>query len=96
VKQHLVVTIADPAQRAWGFQLTARLASNTATMAGTFASTDQNTTLMCSSTDFNNFQEVDYAPGQHADLPRIHATAIHRAQPGRLQRHQGPHRVADL
>jgi predicted CxxxxCH...CXXCH cytochrome family protein len=30
VKQHLVVTVADPVQRAWGFQLTARLASNSA------------------------------------------------------------------
>jgi uncharacterized protein (TIGR03437 family) len=64
VKQHLVVTIADPAQFAWGFQLTARLASNTATLAGTLASTDQNTTLICSSSDFNIIVEVDYAPGQ--------------------------------
>src|ERR1022692_325423 len=66
VKQHLVVTIADPAptQRAWGFQLTARLASNSATLAGTFASTDQNTTLMCSSTDFNIFLELDYVSGK--------------------------------
>jgi uncharacterized protein (TIGR03437 family) len=47
VKQHLVVTIADPAQRAWGFQLTARLASNSSTMAGSFAFTDANTLLMC-------------------------------------------------
>jgi uncharacterized protein (TIGR03437 family) len=69
VKQHLVVTIADPAQRAWGFQLTARLATNSATMAGAFASTDQNTTLMCSSTDFNVFQEVDYAPGKTQTCP---------------------------
>jgi uncharacterized protein (TIGR03437 family) len=64
VTQHLVVTIADPAQRAWGFQLTARLASNTATVAGAFASTDPNTTLICSSSDFNIVEEVDYAPGQ--------------------------------
>src|SRR3954471_5531436 len=35
VKQHLVVTIADSAQRAWGFQLTARV-GNTSTMAGSF------------------------------------------------------------
>src|SRR5256885_14868636 len=28
VKQHLVVTIADPAQRAWGFQLTVRPANS--------------------------------------------------------------------
>src|SRR5437016_5482599 len=48
-RQHLVVTIADPAstQKAWGFQLTAK-AGTTATMAGTFASTDANTTLLCS------------------------------------------------
>jgi uncharacterized protein (TIGR03437 family) len=64
VKQHLAVTIADPAQRAWGFQLTARPASNSATMAGAFASTDQNTTVMCSSADFNVFQEVVYVSGR--------------------------------
>jgi uncharacterized protein (TIGR03437 family) len=69
VKQHLVVTIADPAQRAWGFQLTVRLASNPAAVAGTLASTDQNTTLICSSNDFNNFLEVDYAPGQTQTCP---------------------------
>src|SRR5664279_4669427 len=68
-KQHLVVTIADPAQRAWGFQLTARLASNTATLAGTFASTDQNTTMMCSSIDFNVFLEVDYVSGKTQTCP---------------------------
>src|SRR4051794_39164472 len=33
VKQHLVVTIDDPVQKAWGFQLTARLTSNSATLA---------------------------------------------------------------
>src|ERR1035438_9116065 len=64
VKQHLVVTIADSAQRAWGFQLTARLASKTSTMAGTFASTDENTTVMCSSADFSIFLEVDYVAGK--------------------------------
>ena len=71
VKQHLVVTIADPAptQRAWGFQLTARLASNTATMAGTFASTDQNTTMMCSTTDFNQEQEAPYVAGKAQTCP---------------------------
>src|ERR1039458_9592565 len=69
VKQHLVVTIADPTQRAWGFQLTARPASNTATMAGTFASTDQNTTMMCSSTDFNQELEVDYEIGKAQTCP---------------------------
>jgi uncharacterized protein (TIGR03437 family) len=69
VKQHLVVTIADPAQRAWGFQLTVRLASNPATVAGTLASTDQNTTMLCASTDFNQQQEVPYVPGQTQACP---------------------------
>jgi len=69
VKQHLVVTIADPTQRAWGFQLTARLASNTATLAGTLASTDQNTTLMCSSSDFGRQLEVPYASGKTQTCP---------------------------
>jgi uncharacterized protein (TIGR03437 family) len=69
VKQHLVVTIADPAQHAWGFQLTARLASNTATVAGTLASTDPNTTMMCASTDFNQQQEAPYVAGQTQTCP---------------------------
>jgi uncharacterized protein (TIGR03437 family) len=71
VKQHLVVTIADPAstQRAWGFQLTARLASNTSTLAGTFNSTDVNTTLMCASSDLAREQEVDYSPGKSQTCP---------------------------
>src|ERR1051325_1679418 len=63
VKQHLQVTIADtaPTQRLWGFQLTARLASNTGKMAGTFASTDQFTTLMCSQTNLFIFQESPFS-----------------------------------
>ena len=48
VKQHLTVTISDSnGPRAWGFQLTAREASSITTLAGSFASTDQFTTLMC-------------------------------------------------
>ena len=49
VVQHLSVTIADPAatQTAWGFQLTARTASNSGTQAGTFASSDSYTALQC-------------------------------------------------
>src|SRR5450759_3337128 len=68
-KQHLVVTIADPVQRAWGFQLTARLASNNATLAGTFASTDQNTTLMCSRSDLNAFQALPFVSGKTQTCP---------------------------
>jgi uncharacterized protein (TIGR03437 family) len=49
VKQHLTVTISDPAptQAAWGFQLTARASNNPKTQAGTFASTDQYTGIEC-------------------------------------------------
>jgi uncharacterized protein (TIGR03437 family) len=58
VKQHLIVTVSDSdtTQKAWGFQLTPRLASNSATMAGSVASTDANTLLMCS--DANLFSAV--------------------------------------
>jgi uncharacterized protein (TIGR03437 family) len=56
-KQRVTVTITDPAptQAAWGFQLTARLASNAATMAGTFAPSDANTQIMCSQTNLQVF-----------------------------------------
>jgi uncharacterized protein (TIGR03437 family) len=55
-KQHLIVTVADPAttQRAWGFQLTARQGT-TATMAGSFAFTDANTLLMCAAANLGSF-----------------------------------------
>jgi uncharacterized protein (TIGR03437 family) len=58
VKQHLTVTIADPAasQQAWGFQLTARASSNASAMAGSLAFTDANTLLMCSQVNLANFQ----------------------------------------
>ncbi len=69
VKQHLVVTIADPAQRAWGFQLTARLASNTGVMAGSLASTDANTTIMCASSNLFTEKEAPYSPGGTQTCP---------------------------
>ena len=37
VTQNLVVTVADPSQRRWGFQLTARQSSSTTTRVGTFS-----------------------------------------------------------
>jgi uncharacterized protein (TIGR03437 family) len=51
VKQHLMVTISDPAttQQAWGFQLTARSSTNTQTQAGLFAPFDANTQVLCTS-----------------------------------------------
>jgi len=71
VKQHLVVTIADPAasQRAWGFQLTARLSSDVTTPAGTLASTDANTLVMCASAA----NLAQGAPGTEEDFGKSQA-----------------------
>src|SRR5215831_15087401 len=71
VKQHLVVTISDPAttQRAWGFQLTARLSSSTSTVAGSLASTDANTTMMCASTNRVQETEVTFDPAKAQACP---------------------------
>jgi uncharacterized protein (TIGR03437 family) len=65
--QHLKVTIADPAQRAWGFELTARQASSTSTVAGSFASTDNHTQLVCSHPDLFIFTDVPFnGPGSQS------------------------------
>jgi uncharacterized protein (TIGR03437 family) len=61
VTQQLSVTISDSKQRAWGFELTARLASNPTTMAGTFASTDNNTRLMCSEPNLFVFGAIPFS-----------------------------------
>jgi uncharacterized protein (TIGR03437 family) len=55
VKQHLVVTIADPQQRRWGFQLTARFANSASTQAGAFTTgADGYTQLVCTQTNFRS------------------------------------------
>ena len=59
VKQHLVVTISDPSERVAGFQLTARASGNTKSQAGSFASTDQNTLVLCSDTNLRTALELD-------------------------------------
>jgi uncharacterized protein (TIGR03437 family) len=71
VKQRLTVTVSDAAatQRAWGFQMTARNASSNATMAGTFASTDNNTTLMCASSNLRSQQEVPFSSSRPQTCP---------------------------
>ncbi len=71
VKQRLTVTIADPAptQRAWGFQLTARNSGSAQTQAGTFASIDANTLLMCASTNLSSELEVDYSATKAQTCP---------------------------
>jgi uncharacterized protein (TIGR03437 family) len=72
VKQHLVVTIADPStsQRAWGFQLTARNASSSSTAAGVFASTNANTALMCAGNPLTDLgTQVPYSASNTQTCP---------------------------
>ena len=65
VAQQLSVTIQDPAttQLAYGFQLTARLASDASTMAGSFAYLDNYTLLMCSQPGLQYFEGLCNTPG---------------------------------
>jgi uncharacterized protein (TIGR03437 family) len=65
VTQHLTVTIADPAQHAWGFQLTARLAGNSNAQAGTFASSDANTLVVCA----DNTNLLNFSTGNSQGCP---------------------------
>lgn len=52
VLQHLVVTVADPSQKRWGFQLTARPESSPAAQGGTFTpGADGYTQLACQSSN---------------------------------------------
>ncbi len=53
VKQHLVVTVSDPDQRRWGFQLTARRESDSKLQTGSFQPTDTNTQVICSTADLS-------------------------------------------
>jgi uncharacterized protein (TIGR03437 family) len=48
VRQHIVITITDPAQKRWGFQATVRPAANPRSgEAGDFESTDSYTQVVC-------------------------------------------------
>ncbi|MBI3471296.1 MAG: hypothetical protein HY013_08065 [Candidatus Solibacter usitatus] len=51
VKQRIKVTVSDPVQRRWGFQLTARVGA-TRTQAGSFTPVDGNTQVLCSNANF--------------------------------------------
>ena len=71
VPQQLSVTIADsdPTLKGWGFQLTARSGSPATTMAGTFTSADANTLLMCSQSNLQVFQQVNYSASGTQNCP---------------------------
>jgi len=45
--QRITVTVADPAQLRWGFQLTARPANNLNQQAGSFRASDNNAQVIC-------------------------------------------------
>src|SRR6185436_14149851 len=45
--QRITVTVADPAQLRWGFQLSARPANNQTQQAGSFQATDGNAQVIC-------------------------------------------------
>ena len=67
VAQHLVVTVTDSAQRRWGFQLTARQASNSKIMTGTFTpGSDGFTQLACTQT---TFQTESFGTSCPASMP---------------------------
>jgi uncharacterized protein (TIGR03437 family) len=69
VKQHLAVTIADPAQKMWGFQLTARPSNDSTTQAGSFTSTDGFTAVVCGSPNLDIFKEVYIDFGKNQNCP---------------------------
>lgn len=52
VKQRITVAVSDPNQRRWGFELTARLASDLKNgQAGSFSTVDKNTQVICDNGD---------------------------------------------
>jgi uncharacterized protein (TIGR03437 family) len=66
-RQHLVVTVADPSQRRWGFELTARQANKTTAQAGTFTpGSDGYTQLACTQT---TFQTESFGPSCPSSMP---------------------------
>jgi uncharacterized protein (TIGR03437 family) len=59
VAQQLVVTVADPAQKRWGFQLTARPSALPSTVAGSFTpGSDGFTQLVCVPADLDSGHEL--------------------------------------
>jgi len=78
VQQHLTVTISDPAtsQAAWGFQATARYASNSAVMAGSFTSDDAYTQVMCGDKLLSQYTEVSLPFGQNQVCPPSNALSF--------------------
>ena len=56
MKQRVTITISDEAQRRFGFQITARLASDSTTQAGSFTPVGGETQVLCSARPFTSQQ----------------------------------------
>jgi uncharacterized protein (TIGR03437 family) len=75
VAQQISVTLSDPKQRRWGFQLTARSASDPTAEAGTFAPSDGLTQVFCSSeAQLSSDSSVVLSCGASAPLEYIEHT----------------------
>lgn len=85
VKQHLVVTVADPAatQRFWGFELTARQSTDSKSQAGSFTSTDGFTAVVCASVagllNQTQWTFIDFPQNQNCPASRPLAYIEHTA-----------------
>ncbi len=83
------MTITDPKQRRWGFELTARLDSDVTQMAGSFSPTDKLTQLMCASR--NLVQQNNFTTACPANLPldyieqTLAGYSTTQANPGKYQ-----------
>lgn len=71
-QQTLTIRITDPAARAYGFQLTARLSSNLKTQAGDFSPADNSTFVWCSDPAFARAALEKPAAGCPADRALQH------------------------
>ena len=67
VKQRLVVTVADPDQRRWGFQLTARREADPKSQAGTFTPADGNSQVVCAAANLDQVACSATAPLQYIE-----------------------------
>ena len=75
VAQQISVSVADPKQRRWGFQLTARSASDPTSQQGTFTPTDGLTQVTCSTEKQLSIDPSNWLDGR----ARVGSACIHRA-----------------
>ncbi len=87
VPQTLSVTVTDSTEKAAGFELTARQASSTSTVAGSFSSNDSNTQVLCSQPNLQIFTQVSSSSSCKSGYPLQyieHSLAGYTASVGKL------------